>query len=300
MDLNKILRWEININSVKCWQFYINRWSNNNKEICLCIFEVFCIHEKCQIQSIFIFFRIESFCCCFSVIRYGPTGVTLSARETLTACALVWLSAEDSKALCFYLIWGTVWFYSRVYRPVWSIRLIRILHCHLLCRQYFKTSIFLFCQQPFLPQSHNNLYPTNEISQSMNSMTLRRRMLLFSRTKNKPCTDLLLSLPVRDTGENTVSHKTCSHVLSALFISGLFIYTCIRQTSLVATWHLTVFLASCAMSVEFSFELNAFNFSSWDPCILFHSSPSSCVWKQDRALCEQPQIAFTVHVQQGL
>ncbi len=85
---------------------------------------MFYIHEKCQIQSIFIFFRIESFCCCFSVIRYGPTGVTLSARETLTACALVWLSAEDSKALCFYLIWGTVWFYSRVYRPVWSIRII--------------------------------------------------------------------------------------------------------------------------------------------------------------------------------
>lgn len=108
----------------------------------------------------------------------------LCQRDINSLC-LIWLSAEDSKALCFYLIWGTVWFYSRVYRPVWSIRLIRILHCHLLCRQCFKTSIFLFCQQPLLPQSHNNLYPTDMISQSKLSMTLIRRMLLVSRTKKK-------------------------------------------------------------------------------------------------------------------
>lgn len=108
----------------------------------------------------------------------------LCQRDINSLC-LIWLSAEDSKALCFYLIWGTVWFYSRVYRPVWSIRLIRILHCHLLCRQCFKTSIFLFCQQPLLPQSHNNLYPTVVISQSKLSSTLRRRMLLVSRTKKK-------------------------------------------------------------------------------------------------------------------
>lgn len=171
----------------------------------------------------------------------------LCQRDINSLC-LIWLSAEDSKALCFYLIWGTVWFYSRVYRPVWSIRLIRILHCHLLCRQCFKTSIFLFCQQPLLPQSHNNLYPTDVISQSKLSTTLSRRMLLVSRTKKKPCTDLLLSLPVpqskvRDTGENTVTHKTCSHVLSVLFLSGWFIYTCIRQTSLVIMWHLAVFFS---------------------------------------------------------
>lgn len=52
------------------------------------------------------------------------------------------------------------------------------------------------------------------------------------------------------------------------------------------------------MSLEFSFGLNAFNFSFWDPCILFHSSPSSCLWKQEHALCEQPQTAFTGRVQQ--
>lgn len=80
----------------------------------------------------------------------------LCQRDINSLC-FIWLSADDSKALCFYLILESVWFYSGVYRPVWSIRLIRILHCHLLCRQFFKTSIFLFCQQPFLPQSHNNL-----------------------------------------------------------------------------------------------------------------------------------------------
>lgn len=111
----------------------------------------------------------------------------LCQRDINSLC-LIWLSADDSKALCFYLIWESVWFYSRVYRPVWSIRLIRILHCHLLCRQFFKTSIFMFCQQPFLP-SHitTSVYRHDFSEQTLVELnTLRCRMLLVSsRIKKK-------------------------------------------------------------------------------------------------------------------
>lgn len=81
----------------------------------------------------------------------------LCQRDINSLC-LIWLSADDSKALLLFDLRECMnLFQSRVYRPVWSIRLIRILRCHLLCRQCFKISIFLFCQQPFLPQSRNNL-----------------------------------------------------------------------------------------------------------------------------------------------
>ncbi len=142
-----------------------------------------CIHEKCQIQSIFIYFRIELNC--FSVIRYGPAGVTLSVRETLTACASSDCLQKIQKLCAFIWSEGLYDFIPEcidLSEALGSSEFCTVISC----AECFKTSIFLFCQQPLLTQSHNNLYPTDVISQSKLSTTLSRRMLLVSRTKKKP------------------------------------------------------------------------------------------------------------------
>lgn len=119
---------------------------------------------------------INSFCCCFSVIRYGPAGDMLSARETLTVCASS-NCLQMIQKLCAF-----IWSEGVYYLIAECIDLSKALGSSEFCTvissadSVLRPQSFYFANSHFLPQSHNNLYPTYVISQSKLSSTLRCRM----------------------------------------------------------------------------------------------------------------------------
>lgn len=144
-------------------------------------FLVFCFHKKCQIKNTFLYSTIESFCCCFSVIRYDPAGVTLCARETLTACASSDCLQMIQK-LCFYLIWGSVWFYSSpecidLSEALGSSEFCAVISC---VDSVLRSQSFCFANTHFSPSHITTSVYRHDFSE-LN--TLRCRILLVSRTK---------------------------------------------------------------------------------------------------------------------